>query len=199
VDKQQSGADRFFKLQHYVIKSETWLALTAGARAIYVQIGSRYDGKNNGKLAMSVRTAAKECRLDKDAANRAFKSLVEMGFIEETRHGSLSRKTRIASEWRLTAFKCDLTGAPASNSFLHRSTQASDSRAARARPKAGRLSPTTPSHAPPPLSPLTPSAVPFDAQSTPKLSPLTPSRANPPVPFDGTHIDIYPSPRAGSG
>jgi hypothetical protein len=36
-------------------------------------------------------------------ALRAFKELIALGFIEETRHGSLNRKTRVASEWRLTA------------------------------------------------------------------------------------------------
>ena len=61
-------------------------------------------------IPCSARDAANECRLNKDTAARAFKELIELGFIEETLHGSLSRKTRIASEWRLSAFRCDLTG-----------------------------------------------------------------------------------------
>jgi hypothetical protein len=112
--------DRYFQLHHYMLKTGAWRALSAPARAVYIQIGSRYDGFNNGKIALSVRDAARECDLALNTANRAFHELVERGFIEETRHGGLSRKTRIASEWRLTAYKCDLTGALKTCAFMHR-------------------------------------------------------------------------------
>jgi hypothetical protein len=60
--------------------------------------------------------------------------LVDLGFIEETRHGSsLSGKTRLASEWRLTAFKCDLTGALKTCLFMQRGAQARDTRQSRSR------------------------------------------------------------------
>lgn len=49
-----------------------------------------------------------------------------LGFIEETRHGSFSKKTSIASEWRLTAFYCDLTKSPKTCAFMHREAQARD-------------------------------------------------------------------------
>jgi hypothetical protein len=101
---------RYFQLHHSMLKSDAWKALTAPSRAVYIQLGLRYNGSNNGKIPCSAREAANECRLNKDTASRAFKELIELGFIDETRHGSLSRKTRIASEWRLTAFRCDLTG-----------------------------------------------------------------------------------------
>lgn len=117
---RKERSDRYFQLHHYMLKTEAWKALSAAARAVYVQIGSRYNGANNGKLAFSVRDAAAECALNKDTASRAFKELEARGFIEETRHGGLSKKTRIASEWRLTAFKCDLTGAFKTCAFMHR-------------------------------------------------------------------------------
>jgi len=117
-DKER--ADRYFQLHHYMLRTDAWKALSAPARAVYVQIGSRYDGANNGKLAFSVRDAADECDMNKDTAARAFKELVTRGFIEETRHGGLSKKTRLASEWRLTAFKCDLTGSFKTCAFMHR-------------------------------------------------------------------------------
>jgi hypothetical protein len=117
-DKERN--DRYFQLHHYMLKCDAWRALSAPARAVYVQVGSRYNGANNGKLAFSVRDAASECDLAKDTAARVFKELVTRGFIEETRHGTLSKKTRVASEWRLTAFKCDLTGAFKTCAFMHR-------------------------------------------------------------------------------
>ena len=108
---QEEHKGRYFALHHYMLKTDAWRALSAPARAVYIQIGFRYDGFNNGRIAFSVRDAASECGLANNTASKAFKELVALGFIEETRHGGLSRKTRIASEWRLTAFKCDLTGA----------------------------------------------------------------------------------------
>jgi hypothetical protein len=125
---RETRKDRYFALHHYMLKTEAWKALSAPARAVYLQIGLRYDGFNNGKLAFSVRDAAKECNLAKNTVGRALKDLVRLGFIEETRHGGLSRKTRIASEWRLTAFKCDLTGALKSSLFMQRDAQARDHR-----------------------------------------------------------------------
>ncbi len=115
---------RYFAMHHFMLKTDAWRALSAGARAVHVQLGLRYSGFNNGKIACSVRDAATECNLAIDTASRAFKELIDLGFIEETRHGGLSRKTRIASEWRLTAFKCDLTGALKSTLFLQRGAHA---------------------------------------------------------------------------
>ena len=109
--KGKDGKDaRYFALHHFMLKTDAWKALSAGARAVYVQLGLRYTGYNNGKIACSVRDAATECNLARNTASKAFRELIDLGFIEETRHGSLSRKTRLASEWRLTAFGCDLTG-----------------------------------------------------------------------------------------
>jgi hypothetical protein len=142
VGKKREGQDRYFQLHHYMLKTEAWRALSAPARAVYIAIGSRYNGSNNGKIAMSVRDAADECGLARNTAARAFKELIDLGFIEETRHGSLSRKTRIASEWRLTAFRCDLTQSPKTCTFMHRAAQAREGRLARGRPQSNRVAST---------------------------------------------------------
>jgi Helix-turn-helix domain len=187
--------DRYFALHHYMLNTDAWKGLSANARAVYVQIGFRYDGFNNGRIAFSVRDAAKECGLAKDTASRALKELVDLGFIEETRHGGLSRKTRIASEWRMTAFKCDLIGALKSCLFMKRGAQASERRLARRRPQTGRRSPqpvpnddrecpktryslsqTTVSHSP----------------ECPKRRPVEAVLGGSPIPNDGTHI-VYQS------
>jgi hypothetical protein len=141
--RETEKPDRYFQLHHYMLKTDAWRALSAQARAVYVQIGSRYSGTNNGRLALSVRDAASECNLSRETASRALHELVDLGFTEETRHGGLSRKTRVASEWRLTAFRCDLTGAPKTCAFMQRGVPARESRLVRARPQPGRLSQTT--------------------------------------------------------
>jgi hypothetical protein len=121
--KSKDGVVRFVALHHYMLKTSAWLGLSAAARAVYVQIAFRYNGSNNGKIAYSTREAASDCRLNRKTAGRAFKELVEAGFTEETRHGTLSRKTRVASQWRMTAYKCDLTGSLSSNLFMTRLAQ----------------------------------------------------------------------------
>ena len=136
--KNKDPQGRYFQMHFYMMKTAAWLALSLPARAVYLQIGSRYNGSNNGKIALSVRDAASECGMARNTANRAFKELVRLGFIEETRHGGLSRKTRMASEWRLTAFRCDLTGTPKTCLFVQRGGLARDSRLPRARPQASR-------------------------------------------------------------
>lgn len=141
--RNQDKPDQYFQLHHYMLKTDSWRALSASARAVYVQIGARYNGSNNGKIALAVRDAANECNIAINTASKALKELVAFGFIEETRHGGLSRKTRIASEWRMTAFRCDLTGASKTCLFMKRGTQARESRLPRARPQAARLSQTT--------------------------------------------------------
>lgn len=117
--RNKEPQDRYVQLHHFMLRTDAWKSLSAPARAVYVQIASRYNGVNNGKLAFSVRDAASECNIAIGTAARAFKELKDLGFIEETRHGGLSNKTRIASEWRLTAYKCDLTGAFKTCAFMH--------------------------------------------------------------------------------
>lgn len=119
----------------------SWAMMSAPGRAVYIQIGSRYDGGNNGRIAYSVRDAAAECNVAINTASKSFKELIDLGFVEETRHGALSRKTRVASEWRLTAFRCDLTGALKTCAFMQRGPQARARRQGRGRTP--RLSQTT--------------------------------------------------------
>ena len=138
MSKKTEKHDRYFQLHHYMLNTDAWKALSAASRAVYIAVGSRYNGSNNGRLSCSVRDAASECNMAINTANRAFKELIALGFIEETRHGSLSRKTRVASEWRLTAFGCDLTGSLKTCAFMQRGSQARASRQLRSRPQNGR-------------------------------------------------------------
>src|SRR5947208_9979980 len=84
------------RLHMWLLKCPAWLSLTAPARVVMIQLAARYNGRNNGMIAFSVRDAAKECRLSKNTANRAFKELVERGFVELKTPGGFSRKVRHA-------------------------------------------------------------------------------------------------------
>jgi hypothetical protein len=198
-------ADRYFAVHHFMLKTDAWQALTTPARAVYLQLGFRYNGSNNGRIACSIREAASECNVARDTAARAFKELVDLGFIEETRHGSLSRKTRIASEWRLTAFRCDLTNSAKSVLFMKRGAQARDGRQSRSRPQpTGRLSQTTASEEPAPVlndgrecpkrRPVLSQTTASHGRNWPKRRPVKPVLWGSPVLNDGTHIVYHVGP-----
>jgi DNA-binding transcriptional MocR family regulator len=82
------------------------------ARAAYVELCRRYDGANNGRIAMSARDLAARLKCSKDTAARALRELEDAGFITTVKIGTFSRKNRLASEYRLNLHPCDVTGAP---------------------------------------------------------------------------------------
>ena len=46
---QEERKDRYLALHHCMLKTDAWRALSAPARAVYVQIGFRYDDFNTGE------------------------------------------------------------------------------------------------------------------------------------------------------
>ena len=108
----------FVKLPLFMLNSPAWLDLTPAARAAYVELTGRYNGRNNGLIALSVRDAAERCRVNKDTAAKAMTSLQEHGFVECVTPGGFSRKVRHAAEWRLTIERCDKTGALSTKAFM---------------------------------------------------------------------------------
>jgi DNA-binding transcriptional MocR family regulator len=97
-----------------------WQSLDATARAIYVEMASRYGGpgSNNGCIPYSVREAASSLRIGKTTAARALERLQQRGFIVPMKKGAFSWKLRHSTEWRLTEFPCDLNSAPATKEFM---------------------------------------------------------------------------------
>jgi hypothetical protein len=53
------------------------------------------------------------------AQRRVFKELKDHGFIVETRRGRYGKKRSYASEWRLTEFRCDMTGQLPTHAYRH--------------------------------------------------------------------------------
>jgi len=111
------GSGRFLMLPHDILNSPAWEGLSTQARAVLIQIAKRYNSKNNGSLAASVRDLAAECRINKDTAGVAVKALVESGFLEIAQEGSFKYKKRHAAEYRLTWFQCNQTGARGSRAW----------------------------------------------------------------------------------
>jgi len=106
---------RYVMIFHWLMEKEAWKDLSANARAIYLEINKRYNGSNNGRIGYSVRQAAKELRISKATASRAFHELVDHGFVVAEQKGSFNykmdaegKRKRLASEWRLTIYGSDV-------------------------------------------------------------------------------------------
>ena len=93
---------RFLKLEHFMLKSAAWKSLTSQQRSIYIEIGQRYNGSNNGEISFSVRQAASEVNCSRDTASKALHVLEEKGFIRRNVCGSFDWKARHATTWILT-------------------------------------------------------------------------------------------------
>lgn len=117
---RSKGTPRHVRLYHWMLKSPAWAHLGALEVAIYLEIVSRYagEGSNNGRIGYSVREAAARFKIGKTTASRAIHKLEETGFIVCTTKGGFNVKIRRATEWRLTEFRCDVSGEMASKDFM---------------------------------------------------------------------------------
>lgn len=115
--RSKSGG-AFVMLPNYLLDCPAWRALSTQARALYIELRRRYNGRNNGQIAFSVRDGADLCRMNRDTVAVSFKALESLGFVELATPGSFSRKVRHAAEWRLTTDICDATGAVPSKAFM---------------------------------------------------------------------------------
>ncbi len=105
--KGRSTHERFAMLPFYLLKSEAWRSLRPQARAVYIELLSRYSGTNNGDISMSVREASDLCNIAIGTACKCFYELQEKGIIRCRSKGSFHLKLRHASEWVLTSVELD--------------------------------------------------------------------------------------------
>jgi len=116
--KGRSTSGSFVMLTRFMLNAPAWRDLTPAARSVYLEVAKLYNGRNNGHLALSVRDAAEQCRVNKDTAAKSLASLQAHGFIECVTPGGFSRKLRHATEWRLTIERCDKTQSLPSKAFM---------------------------------------------------------------------------------
>ncbi len=110
-------AGPFVMLTHWTLRTAAWQDLRPAARAIYLEMLMTYNGGNNGFIGLSTRDAARRCHVNKDTATKAFRELIEHGFIECATPGGFSLKVRHSTEWRLTHVRCDKTHAAPSKAY----------------------------------------------------------------------------------
>lgn len=110
--------EQHVRLHHWLLSTPAYQSLSPPARAVLVELMRRYNGFNNGRIALSVRDSGMACRISKNTAARALSELVRKGFVVQTRASGFNVKSRIAAEWALTEFINDVTGTMATKAFI---------------------------------------------------------------------------------
>ena len=93
--------DDYVSMLPETLYSPAWRAMSHGARSLYVALKTRYSvrERNNGRIVLSIRTAAQELGSGHEDVVRWFRELEHFGFI--VRQGE-----RHAPRWRLTELGC---------------------------------------------------------------------------------------------
>jgi hypothetical protein len=86
-------------------RSEAFRLLSGPALKVFIEIRTRFNGCNNGKLSLSLDEAARLLGIGKGTAQRAFAELDKKGFLKMTRRGQWYG--RLATTWRTTDKGCN--------------------------------------------------------------------------------------------
>jgi hypothetical protein len=93
----------FVPMLKHTIKQPAWIALSHGARSLYVALKSHYNSTLGNAVYLSARGAAKEIGSNKDYVTRWFRELQFYGFTAMVTPGHLGVEGRgKAPHWRLT-------------------------------------------------------------------------------------------------
>jgi hypothetical protein len=114
--KQKGKLDgKFFPMYFDTVESPAWLAMSIGARVIYMCMKRRYRRDKEEAVYLSSRDAAKELRADKNKITPWFRELQHYGFIVEVQAARLGSRKGQAPHYRLTDEP--YLGQPASKEF----------------------------------------------------------------------------------
>lgn len=97
---KKSGEGQYAPLPYAMLKSDAWRHLSGAAVKVFLELHTRFNGSNNGKLRLSYAEAAEALGMGKATVQRAFRDLQDKGFLVLVREGNWYH--RQAHEWRLT-------------------------------------------------------------------------------------------------
>ena len=128
ANRKLESEERFCKITFNMASSPAWRALRPASIKVYIELLSRYNGRNNGELHLSYGSAAKLLRLGKTTVSSAFDDLQEKGFIVKTENGNWDEQR--AATWRLTHRKDNRpNGGYSTNEWRHWSNAHSNGKA----------------------------------------------------------------------
>lgn len=114
---RSKGRERYIEVPTYLFDSHAWSCLGTVSQAAWLALMRQYYGSNNGRIVMSSRALGVSLNCSKTTAERAITRLQTYGFVEIAKRSSFARK-RLATEYRMTHLRCDVTGDPPSKAFM---------------------------------------------------------------------------------
>ena len=116
--KGKKGAGRHVQLPEYLQATEAWRTLKPGPRALYIELKRRYNGRNNGRIILSQRDAAKAINVNRNTVGGYFAELEGRALITMTQAPYLGPSgVGLASIWALQELPT-ADGKPALKGFL---------------------------------------------------------------------------------
>jgi hypothetical protein len=115
-----TGNERHLRLTHFMLASTAWQSLRPVARALFVELGRRYNGHNNGSIGLGVREASMALHVKPHTVGEAFRELQDRGFIVLVQDSGFDQK-RLSREWRITTLPvgdCRAPTSPPSNDYV---------------------------------------------------------------------------------
>jgi hypothetical protein len=102
-------ANGFIKVDHDLLRTAAWQALSTGETALLLYIWSKHNGRNNGEIGCGRREVQQRFGCGEHTALKWLHGLRDKGFIIATVRGSFNQKTGggRTTRWRLTMEKCD--------------------------------------------------------------------------------------------
>ncbi len=107
--RTKSSGPRFAAIYLREMDTPAYRRMSAWGRSLLLEYRRKYNGSNNGEIAMSVRQAARLLNCCLDTAAKAQGELEEKGWVREAQKGSFhwkedasGRKHRPATTWRIT-------------------------------------------------------------------------------------------------
>lgn len=96
----ERGTDQYLTLSYPMLQSDAWRSLSGPAVKVWLELRTRFNGGNNGRLHLSFETAAKLLGIGKSTIARAYRELEHKGFLVKIQAGHwYGRK---ATTWRVT-------------------------------------------------------------------------------------------------
>lgn len=96
--RAESGS--FLAIPHAVLNSPSFLALSAHAVKLLIDMASCFKGSNNGDLCAAWSVMARRGWKSRDTLDKARQELVHYGLIELTRQGGLHKASLYGVTWR---------------------------------------------------------------------------------------------------
>ena len=82
----------FVGLSKKTLRCDSYKALSAAAKILYFYLKGKYNGSNNGEIALHYSELKEVVGIKSSATvSNAFKELIEKGWVKKTKHGGLMR------------------------------------------------------------------------------------------------------------